>query len=61
MNIHPLNKNSDFVAFVNNIDISKNITKTQAKEIDVLINKYAVIIFRNQKITDDQQIKFIAG
>ncbi len=58
MNIHPIDKNNDFVAFVNNIDISKNITKTQAKEIDELINKYAVIIFRNQKITDEQQIKF---
>ena len=58
MNIHPLDKNSDFVAFVNNIDISKNISKTQAEQLDKIINKYAVIVFRNQKITDDQQIKF---
>ncbi len=58
MNIHTLDKNSDFVAFVNNIDISKNISKTQAEQLDKIINKYAVIVFRNQKITDDQQIKF---
>ena len=58
MNIHPLDKNSDFVAFVNNIDISINISKTQAEKLDKIINKYAVIVFRNQKITDEQQIKF---
>ena len=58
MNIHTLSKNNDFVAFVNNIDVSKDISSNLIKQIDQLINKYAVIIFRNQKLTDNEQVKF---
>ena len=51
-------KDSDFVAFVNNIDLTKTLSKNDAMKLDKLINKYAVLIFRNQKISDEQQVKF---
>ena len=51
-------KDSDFVAFVNNIDLTKTLSKKDAMKLDKLINKYAVLIFRNQKISDEQQVKF---
>ena len=58
MIIKPLKKNTDFVAFVNGIDLSKGLSKKNAIKIDGLINKFAVLIFRNQPLTDDQQINF---
>ncbi len=51
-------KNSDFVAFVNNIDLTKTLSKKVASKLDKLINKYAVLVFRNQNISDEQQVRF---
>jgi len=58
MKIQPLKKNSDFVCYINGIDLRKGISTLDSKKLDKLINKYAVLIFRNQLITDEQQIKF---
>ena len=58
MKIEPLKKNSDFICYINDIDLRRNISILDSKKIDKLINKYAVLIFRNQLITDEQQIKF---
>ena len=58
MKISTVNKNKDFVAFVNNIDLSKEISFNAIRKIDNLINKYAVLIFPNQKLTDNEQVKF---
>ena len=58
MKIIPNNQNSDFVCFVEGVDISKGISLTDSKKIDKLINKYAVVVFRDQLITDEQQIEF---
>ena len=58
MKIIPNNPNSDFVCFIEGIDISKGISLSDSKKIDKLINKYAVVVFRDQLITDEQQIEF---
>jgi len=58
MIIKLLKKNSDFICFVSKIDLSKNISNSNVKKIDKLINKYAVLVFRDQVITDQQQVKF---
>ena len=58
MKVMPYKKNSDFVCFIEGIDISKNISSSNVNKIDKLINKYAVVVFRNQLLTDQQQIKF---
>ena len=58
MKVMPYKKNSDFVCFIEGIDISKNISSSNVYKLDKLINKYAVVVFRNQLLTDQQQIKF---
>ena len=58
MIIKLLKKNSDFICFVSKIDLSKNISNSNVKKLDKLINKYAVLVFRDQVITDKQQVKF---
>ncbi len=58
MVVKPLKKNSDFVAYISEIDLSKNISKELALKIDELINKFAVLIFPNQLISDKQQVEF---
>ena len=58
MKIKPFKKNSDFVCYISGIDLKNSISMSDSKKIDKLINKYAVLIFRNQLITDEQQIKF---
>ena len=58
MKIIPNNPNSDFVCFIEGVDISKGISLSDANKIDKLINKYAVVVFRDQLITDEQQIEF---
>ena len=58
MIVKTLKKDSDFVAFVNDIDLTKSLLEKDALKLDKLINQYAVLIFRNQNVSDEQQIKF---
>ncbi len=58
MVVKPLKKNSDFVAYIYEIDLSKDLSRELSLQIDELINNYAVLIFPNQIITDKQQVKF---
>ena len=58
MVVKPLKKNSDFVAYIYEIDLSKDLSRELSLKIDELINNYAVLIFPNQIITDKQQVKF---
>ena len=58
MKIKPLKKNSEFVAFVSDINLKD---KLNTSEIDILqksIDKFGVLVFRNQSLTDDEQVKF---
>ena len=47
-----------FTAEVFGIDARQNISHEQKIQLTKLINEYAVIILKNQKINDDEQIKF---
>ena len=58
MNFKVLKSKIGFAAEVFGIDIRQNISKDYLSEINKLINEYAVIILKNQKINDDEQIKF---
>ena len=51
--IHPV-----FVGEVSGVDISKPLTPEEAAAIDAGINKYAVLVFHDQKLTDEQQMAF---
>ena len=48
----------DFVAEVSGIDISKPLAPEQISEICFGIDHYAVLVFRDCKLTDDQQLAF---
>jgi len=51
--VHPL-----FVAEVSGVDLTRPLTPDDAAEIDAAINAYAVLVFRNQDLSDDQQMAF---
>jgi alpha-ketoglutarate-dependent 2,4-dichlorophenoxyacetate dioxygenase len=51
--IHPV-----FVGEVTGVDISKPLTREDAAAIDAGMDKYAVLVFHDQSITDDQQMAF---
>ncbi len=48
----------DFVAEVSGIDLRQPITDAQARQIDAGMAQYAVLVFRDQPIDDDQQLAF---
>jgi alpha-ketoglutarate-dependent 2,4-dichlorophenoxyacetate dioxygenase len=47
-----------FVGEVSGIDVSKPLTRGDVAAIEAGMDKYAVLIFHDQKITDDQQMAF---
>ena len=48
----------DFVGEVSGIDLRQPITAAEASQIDAGMDRYAVLVFRNQPIGDDQQLAF---
>jgi alpha-ketoglutarate-dependent 2,4-dichlorophenoxyacetate dioxygenase len=50
---HPL-----FVGEVSGIDLSKPVDAETVEQVVAASDEYAVLVFRNQPITDDQQIEF---
>jgi hypothetical protein len=53
--IHPR-----FVGEVTGVDIREKLTRQEADAIEAGMDKYAVLIFRNQDITDEQQLPWRA-
>jgi alpha-ketoglutarate-dependent 2,4-dichlorophenoxyacetate dioxygenase len=51
--IHPV-----FAGEVSGVDLTKPLTREEAAAIDAGMDRYAVLVFRNQNITDDQQMTF---
>src|ERR1041385_2973413 len=51
--IHPV-----FVGEVSGVDLREPLTRAEAKAIDAGMDRYAVLVFRDQNITDDQQMAF---
>jgi alpha-ketoglutarate-dependent 2,4-dichlorophenoxyacetate dioxygenase len=47
-----------FVGEVSGIDITQPLTKAQAAEIEAGMDRYAVLIYHDQRLTDDQQKAF---
>jgi alpha-ketoglutarate-dependent 2,4-dichlorophenoxyacetate dioxygenase len=50
----------DFVAEIAGIDLAKPLASADRNAIEVAINRYAVVVFHDQKLTNDQQIDFAA-
>jgi alpha-ketoglutarate-dependent 2,4-dichlorophenoxyacetate dioxygenase len=51
--IHPV-----FVGEVSGIDISKPLTRDEVDAIDAGMDRYAVLVFHGQEVTDEQQMTF---
>ena len=47
-----------FVGEVSGVDLTRPLTPDQAFEIEAGMDKYAVLVFHNQDITDEQQLAF---
>ena len=47
-----------FVGEVSGLDLRKPLTPDEAREIEAAMDKYAVLVFHGQDITDDQQMAF---
>ena len=48
----------DFVAFVSDVDLKNELETDQVKELDTAINEFSVLVFKNQNINDEQQVRF---
>jgi len=49
-----------FVAEISNIDLAQPLRPNDREAIEAAINRYAVVVFRGQTLTDAQQIDFAA-
>jgi alpha-ketoglutarate-dependent 2,4-dichlorophenoxyacetate dioxygenase len=58
MNIETRTEFPDFVGFVSEIDLKKSLDINLIKEIDNAINKFSVLVFKNQNINDNEQVRF---
>src|SRR5690242_20650171 len=47
-----------FVGEVSGLDLRQPLTKEEAREVEAGMDKYAVLIFHGQDITDEQQLAF---
>ena len=47
-----------FVGEVSGIDLRQPLTAEQAREVEAAIDHYALLVFHDQDITDDQQLAF---
>ena len=61
IDIHPIRSNFAgpvFVGEVSGVDLAKPLTPAEAAAIEAGMDRYAVLIFHGQDITDEQQIAF---
>jgi len=59
LSIHPIrSQHPDFAGEVSDVDISKPLSRGDAAAIDAGMDKYAVLVLRDQHLTDEQQIAF---
>ena len=58
MKIETREKFPNFVGFVSGIDLKKELNDELVEKIDEAINKLSVLVFKNQNINDDEQVRF---
>ena len=51
--LHPV-----FVGEVSGVDLRRPLTPDEVRAIEAGMDRYAVLVFRDQNITDDQQMAF---
>ena len=58
MSISVIQLHQDFVAELSGVDLRNPLEKDNFSEISKALDRWAVLIFRNQNLTDEQQIAF---
>ena len=58
MKIETREKFPNFVGFVSGINLKKELNDELVEKIDEAINKLSVLVFKNQNINDDEQVRF---
>ncbi|MEV5593649.1 TauD/TfdA family dioxygenase [Streptomyces sp. NPDC052496] len=58
MEIKPKNPDSEFVAEVNGVDLTRPLSDDEFATIDASFKRYAVLVFPGQPLTDEQQLAF---
>ena len=58
MKIETREKFPNFVGFVSGVDLKKELNDEVVKIIDEAINKLSVLVFKNQSINDNEQVRF---
>ena len=48
----------DFVAEISGLDLAQPLAPADRDAIEAAINRYAIVVFHDQKLTDEQQIDF---
>jgi alpha-ketoglutarate-dependent 2,4-dichlorophenoxyacetate dioxygenase len=48
----------DFVAEISGLDLAQPLNSAARDAIEAAINRYAIVVFHDQKLTDEQQIDF---
>ncbi|MGE4074369.1 MAG: TauD/TfdA dioxygenase family protein [Reyranella sp.] len=48
----------DFVAEISGVDLARSLAAADRDAIEDAINRYAVVVFRGQALTDEQQVAF---
>ena len=51
--VHPV-----FVGAVSGVDISRPLSRNEVAAIEAGMDRYAVLVFHDQRLTDDQQLAF---
>ncbi|MBI1396890.1 MAG: TauD/TfdA family dioxygenase [Betaproteobacteria bacterium] len=59
MTVYPVTE--EFVAEVGDVDLSQPPTEESRREIEELLDRYAVLVFPDQRLTIDQHLAFAAG
>ena len=50
-----------FVGEVSGVDLTTPLTAQEAREIEAGMDRYAVLVFHDQDITDEQQLQFASN
>ena len=58
MKIETREKFPNFVGFVSGVNLKKELNDELVEKIDEAINKLSVLVFKNQNINDDEQVRF---
>ena len=58
MKIDTRQTSPSFVGFISGVDLTKKLNDELVKKIDEAINQFSVLVFKDQNINDEEQVRF---